>query len=568
MMPKKKKHPTLITLLIALMSVSLLTAQPEPAPTFVPPTPLPATVSEPDLPLLTESALVRILADETLRVGVLYNEPPYSEFNIRGEIIGYSADVARAIADAWQVEIEFIQVTRTNGIDRLKRGAIDILMGATIHRRELDASVEFSQTYRLGAQSLMLRADDETTNLANMVNRRVAYVVGTEGEIALREWQAETNIPITTQPFLTLDQAFSALINQEVDGLVSRRSRLLQVATTDLERIKILDEPVQPEPHAIAMRRHDNHLRNMLNRTLQFLLEDGTLEDLHSQYFPGETFAFDVLPLWSNIGDDAPDPRFSPTTISYPVQYVIPRLSNDRTLRVAGLIEPPADTNTGERRIFTFQQALLQEMASRWNVTIQPISGDPLQAITDGQADIAVGLPLDWQYVERLDFSAPYLLHGERLMVPANSPYNSFNDLRGRWVGVMSSEPGASERAQAWAQSINVRINIYTTTERDAAFAMLVDNNADVIYADSLKLIPHLEESPNLLRLTARWYSREYRAFALPKNDLDWRLLVDYTLQDIFADGTLLRLLQPVIPPDSEPPTFDVWYGTANHLGF
>ena len=151
-------------------------------------------------------------------------------------------------------------------------------------------------------------------------------------------------------------------------------------------------------------------------------------------------------------------------------------------------------------------------------------------------------------------------------MVPARSNIEGFNDLRGQWIGVMIGDDTAQERAQAWADSINARVNFYQTLESDAALTILEQDNADVIYANSLSLIPHLEASPNSLRLTDRWYSRSYYGVGVPRNDIDFRLLVDYTIQQMIVDGTLERLSSSLILSD-ELPMFDIWPGDPVYLG-
>ena len=60
--------------------------------------------------------------DGKVRVGMLYNEPPFGEYNIRGEETGFDADLARAMAEAWGVQVEFQQVTRQTGIDMVTSG--------------------------------------------------------------------------------------------------------------------------------------------------------------------------------------------------------------------------------------------------------------------------------------------------------------------------------------------------------------------------------------------------------------------------------------------------------------
>ena len=109
--------------------------------------------------------------------------------------------------------------------------------------------------------------------------------------------------------------------------------------------------------------------------------------------------------------------------------------------------------------------------------------------------------------------------------------------------------------------------------EQDAAFTLLVDNNADVVFGDSLKLIPNVEANPNDLKLTtnadgtAIWYSRQFVGMAVPRNDINFRLLVEYTLQELTRDGSLATMLQPVMNPQ-DMPVLDIWPGSSSYLGY
>ena len=186
--------------------------------------------------------------------------------------------------------------------------------------------------------------------------------------------------------------------------------------------------------------------------------------------------------------------------------------------------------------------------------------------MSKGAVDLVVGVKPDWSQAADLDFSAPYLLHGDRLMVRANSGIAGFNNLRGRIVGILIGDAGARDRAEAWADSINATVRFFRTTESGAALTLLDYNNANAIYADSLALLAHLEANPDALRLTERWYSRSFYTFALPYNDPDIRLLLDYTLQEFIVDGTLYRLTAPLIISD-QLPDFDVIPGASQFAG-
>ena len=410
--------------------------------TLVPPTPVP-TVPAPDTDVLPSvSTVARIQSSGMVRVGILYNEPPYGEYNIRGEVTGYDADLARALAEAWAVDIEFVQVTRQNRFAMLRSGNVDILIAAIVHERQLDSQFEFSQPYRIGRQVMMVRADENAGSIFNMAGRSIAYVVGTEGEVALNEWQSRTGITVQAQPYLLLDQALSALFGGDVDGIVARESRLLRVSANQPDAVQMIDDAIIEEPYAVAMLRQDVNMRNLVNRTLQYLLSDedigrqSTLEQLHNQYFPGDDFRFDALPIYENAGD-APQPSQFGTDIPFPQGYVIPRLQNGGVLRVTG-IQDPASLPPQQQRIAQVNRSLVEQIAARWGMSLEVVSGDPYELLELGQADLAVGITPDWSLSGRVDFSQPYLLHGDRLMASADRDIQSFANLRdGRIVATI-----------------------------------------------------------------------------------------------------------------------------------
>ncbi len=503
--------------LTLLLVVSPLSAQPDnPVPTLVPPTLVPTVDAGSSDALISVSAVAQIVESGRLRVGILYNEPPFGLLNIRGAVAGFDADLARSMADAWGVEAEFVQVTRQTALDMLVSGQVDVLAAALVHSRELDTRVEFSHTYYQGSQAVMVRDADGAAVPGQMADRKLGAVIGTASEAAIAAWRARTGVNVTVQTYYTLEQGLVALVNQEIDGLVSSRYRLLTLLQPGV--VKILDEPLAQEPYALAMRRQDVNLRNLINRTLQHLAQNGRLNEIYGANFPGSTYPAGLVPNWDNLGEDAPKPDQFGTEIVYPGQYVIPHLQDGQPLRVAGLRDVPEDAQESEKRLQAFNRAVAERLAARWGGSVEflPDSADnALDLVANGQADIAVGVEPDWAQADRLDFSSPYLIHGDRLMVKRNSEIESFNELRGgRWVGIFASEPGSADQVNELARSVNTNVNIYTMIrEQDVPFYILEDQNADVAFGGSLKLIPHVQAYPDDFRLTTRcpncdpWYT-------------------------------------------------------------
>lgn len=542
-----------------------------PIPTLVPPTPVPYTASGSEDLILTRSGVDRIVQTGRLRVGVLFNAPPFGELNVRGEISGFDAELARSIADVWGVELRLRQVTRHTGEEMLRNGQIELLIAEQVHRRELDTDFEFSQTYHLGGQLVMVTADSPIESLADLAGQRVGVVIGTSSEQAVADWSARTGRPVTVETFLTLDRLYGALRGGQVPAIVASQHLLIRVATEPSE-IRILPEPIEQEPYAIAMPRQDVNLRNLVNKTLQYLQQRGRLEEISRVYFPDTIY--DGFAVWQGLGDEPPNPADFTAEVRFPSQYTIARMQSEGVVRIAGIQGITLDDRNvteSQRRLEIFHRTLIDEISRRWGVAVQYIPATPqdaLQLVATGQADIALGITPDWGWIDRVDFTGPYLLRGLRLMVKQNSNIFGFEELRGRrWIAIDRNDPTARPAIQREAQRVNAVVEIIETREQDFAQVILEDNNADVALADSITLLDYLERYPNDFQLTTRWYNQRFVAMAVPRNDIDFRLLVEYTLQELVRDGTLETLLTPVMPP-GEIPRFDVWPGTGQFLGF
>jgi ABC-type amino acid transport substrate-binding protein len=553
-----------------LLITVTLTAQPDPVPTLVPPTPVPVIDGGESEALIAESGIQRILNTGRMRVGILANEPPFGEFNVRGEWNGFDADLARAIAETWGVELRFKQVTRQTAREMLERSEIDMLIAAQVHRRDLDAEFEFSQTYFMGSQSMMVMAvEGGPKTLAEMANRRVGVTMATPSETALGNWTQRSGIPISVLPYPTLERTYAALIGGEVDGIVGSRHQLVRLATQP-DTILIMDEAVELEPYAIAVPRQDVSLRNLVNRTLQHLRQNNKLAEIRNTYFPESSY----LPaVWAGLGEEIPKPDQFATAVTYPSQFVVPRLQEQQVLRVAIQSTPDqGEVPVSLQRIDTFHRSLIDEIARRWNIRVEyvpvenPTQG--MELVSSGQADVAVGVQPSWDWDEQVDFTSPYLLRGLRLMVKQNSNIAGFAELRGgKYVAYPVERPEVEDIAVQKAAEVNAVIRTFGSREQDFALALLEDNNADVAFADSIALLPLIEQYPDDLQLTKTWYSEEYLVMATPRNDADFRLLIEYTLQELVRDGTLARLLAPVMLPE-DVPAFDIWPGTGEYFGF
>ncbi len=542
---------TVLTLLLLLPAVAIQAQSPF-VPTLLPPTPVPWPAVR-EIPAPLESAVMRIVRDGRLRVGILYNAPPFGLLNIRGVLAGMEADIARSMGDLWGVEVEFVQVTRHSAGELLRTGAVDVLAAALVKQVDDQREMEFCQSHYRGAQALLIHEADDTTTLAQMEGRTLGVVAGARADEALTRWQAGSGVRVNVRRYFTLDDALRALRGREIDGLVDSRLTLGGVMVPG--EMRMLNEVLEHELHALAVRRGDRPMRDLVNRSLQFLTVSGRMAEIHDANFPGSSLPHDLIAVWQGLGDQAPKPEAVAQTPDGPQPSVVARLEQGLPLRVAGVAAADPEAPDSERRLAAWRLALAQQLELRLGSVLQAVAGPPLEQLAAEAADLAIGVPLDWGHAGQVEFSAPLLLHGERLLMPADSDIDNFRGLRDQWMGVLSSEPGRDARAQALAESAAVDINVFTIVrDEDIGWHLLIERDLDAVFADSLKLLAPLQSQSSLLKLAARcpscdpWYSRHWLGLALPANDPEFRQRLEAALTGMWRDGSMAQLLAPLVP--------------------
>lgn len=540
-----------------------------PMPTFTPSPDPPVTLEvptrvsypTPEPTARPEVSRIRYILDEgVLRVGIKLNAPPLGTLDREGNIVGYDADIARALAESWGVELQLIQVTDQTAFDYLLGGGVDLLIAAMPHRREYEAFMSFSQSYFPDGQAVMVRADGELWEVGQLAGERVAVVTGSRATEALN---ARGLLDVEVVAYDILDDAVAAMVAGEVAAVVDTLVNLRNAAVPGVTRI--FDALVRSAPLAIGLPRHDVNLRNALNRTLQALERSGRMKEIHDAWFGG--YDYPGMVAWKD--EDPRDFAEYPTDIFY-VESVVARLARGEPLRVAGLSQDAVELGEGEQRIEAFYRGLVEALAASWSVSVEFLPGSqesPVVWVADGRADLAVGVEPTWDGADMVSYGQPFLLHGNRMVVLKDSTFNGFGDLRGKRVAVFGARAVEDEaRALELAESVRLRLASVTQySDVDAAILALQNNRADAVFGDSLALGPFVASNPEALRFTERFYSLRGTAFAMPRADVDFRSLVNFSLQDLVQDGTYDQLLEEMLNWAESLPV-EIWPGDGSWL--
>jgi ABC-type amino acid transport substrate-binding protein len=547
------------------------TGQDETTPTAPPPTPtLAVTRGAPQTPMpppLAQSAIADIRERGRLRVGVLYNYPPLSSLADNGSIKGFEPDLARHMAEMWGVEVEFVQVTRQTRLPMLYGGEVDMLAGAVPHRRDLEQFLEFSQAVFRSGWRILVKDESGVTGFEGLAGQAVGYLEAEpETETIVQARAAELGMqPPAMQRFADLDEAAQALGEGKVRAVIARRESLL-IAEQAYEGVTLLDEYVLVEPYAFAVRPDDVPLRDLIDLSLQAMVEEGEYAQVFTEHFYG--YQSDILDVWPG------EPPYS--LDAYPAELpsgerVLERIRAGQPLRVAGLALAAETTPLDSQPIVDgYSRAVINEMARRWGVAVTEIPGSADQAgiaaLVDGQADLVVGLRPQRGLVSQVAFTQGYYERGLRLAHLADVPA-TIGGLDFETVVVL----GPADNIDLVEDN-----NGYAQVERgddpEEALRDLLSGNAYAVVGDSLTLALMAQASDEIVLSEDEYLPRAY-AMAVPEADPDFRSLVDFTLQDMARDGTLDALREQYfglyLPPGATlaPFSIEIWPGDGGYLG-
>ena len=228
--------------------------------------------------------LDEIRARGHLIAGVKADYRPFGFRDEDGELVGYDTDVARALAEAVGVPVEFTPVTSANRLQKLQRGEIDVVvatLGDTRSRRELVTMIE-PQYYGDGV-NVLLRPDARISDWEELRGRTLCSIQGSLWNRLARE-----RLLVETVSLNSTHEAALALRNAHCVGWLYDEVNLLgELASGDWEEgyhVSLPTRFVSPWAVAVAKEEAGGRLDLLLGNTLARWHRDGFLQQLEERW--------------------------------------------------------------------------------------------------------------------------------------------------------------------------------------------------------------------------------------------------------------------------------------------
>ncbi len=196
-----------------------------------------------------------------------------------GEFNGIDMAIAKQIADENGMAIAVENMEFDSLLIALQNGQIDAViagMTATDERRE---TVDFSTPYYTATQVMIVREDSDIATAADMADKKICVVQGYTGEVCVQD------MGYSYEAFKKGTEAVMELTNGKCDVVVID-SATAQKYVSDNEGLKIVEDPsaFESEEYAIAVQKGNTELLDKINKTIEKMLADGTINELAVKY--------------------------------------------------------------------------------------------------------------------------------------------------------------------------------------------------------------------------------------------------------------------------------------------
>jgi polar amino acid transport system substrate-binding protein len=229
---------------------------------------------------------VKLIEEGMFIVGSDTAYPPFESIDESGEVVGFDVDLVAAIAEEIGVDYEFLTYNFDALIVGVQTGTeFDFIASAMTIKPERDEEIDFTDPYFDAGQSLAVREDSDVAALEDLAGAKIGVQSGTTGEGYVTE-----NLPEGAQvvPFENILQAFQALQNGDVDGVVNDKPVSESVVADEARGLKIVGPTMSEEQYGFGVSEENPGLTALLSAALANVRESGEYDEIMAKWFAAE----------------------------------------------------------------------------------------------------------------------------------------------------------------------------------------------------------------------------------------------------------------------------------------
>ena len=238
--------------------------------------------------------LKKIKDSGTIALGHRESSIPFSYYDDKQQVVGYSQELMLKVVDAVKAELKMpnlqlklTPVTSQNRIPLVQNGTVDIECGSTTHNAERARQVAFSNTIFVIGTRLMTKKDSGIKDFPDLAGKNVVTTAGTTSERLIRKMNEDKKLAMNIisakdhgEAFLTLETGRAVAFMMDDALLYGELAKALGQAEWT-----IVGTPQSFEAYGCMMRKDDPAFKKVADAALAKAMTSGEAEAIYKKWF-------------------------------------------------------------------------------------------------------------------------------------------------------------------------------------------------------------------------------------------------------------------------------------------
>jgi glutamate/aspartate transport system substrate-binding protein len=242
-----------------------------------------------------ESATLKKIKDTgVITIGHRESSIPFSYYDDKQQVVGYSQEIAMKIVDAVKrelhlarLDVKLLPVTSANRITLVQNGTVDIECGSTTNNTERQKQVAFSDTIFVIGTKLLTRKDSGIKDFSDLAGKNVVTTAGTTSEVLLRKMNEEKkmNMNIVSakdhgESFLIVETGRAVAFMMDDALLYGELSKAKRPSDWH-----VVGTAQSKEAYGCMLRKDDAGFKKVVDATISSLMTSGEMEKIYNKWF-------------------------------------------------------------------------------------------------------------------------------------------------------------------------------------------------------------------------------------------------------------------------------------------
>jgi glutamate/aspartate transport system substrate-binding protein len=238
--------------------------------------------------------LKKIKETGTITLGHRESSIPFSYYDDKQQVIGYSQELMVKVVDAIKadlklakLDIKLMPVTSSNRITLVQNGTVDFECGSTTNNTERQKQVSFSNTIFIIGTRLMTKKDAGIKDFPDLAGKNVVTTAGTTSERLIRKMNEEKKMGMNIISAKDHGEAFLTLETGRAVGFMMDDALLFgeMAKAKKASDWVVVGTPQSYEAYGCMLRKDDPAFKKLVDGALAKVMTSGEIDAIYTKWF-------------------------------------------------------------------------------------------------------------------------------------------------------------------------------------------------------------------------------------------------------------------------------------------